>query len=141
MITHDLGIVARMTQRVNVMYAGRIVEAAKTPDLFANPHMPYTWGLLASIPRLDEETKEQLTPIEGAPPDLSSEIAGCPFAPRCRYARAICSRVAPSLLEVAPDHLAACWGTQEVEGGGWLRGHDWRADQQTPVQIQSPTNA
>ncbi|HLU30993.1 MAG TPA: ABC transporter ATP-binding protein, partial [Acidimicrobiia bacterium] len=135
LITHDLGIVARMTQQVNVMYAGRIVEAATTPELFANPQMPYTWGLLASVPRLDEETKERLTPIEGAPPDLTADIPGCPFAPRCRYSRPICSEQVPPLSEVAPGHLAACWGTKDVEGGGWLRGHDWRADESTPITI------
>jgi oligopeptide transport system ATP-binding protein len=128
MITHDLGIVAGMTQRVNVMYAGRIVEKAPTRELFANPQMPYTWGLLGSIPRLDEERKSQLTAIPGLPPNLVDPPAGCRFAPRCRYARDICHVGEPELLPVAeePEHESRCWGTQDVPGGGWLKGYDWR---------------
>lgn len=129
LITHDLGVVARMTQRVHVMYAGKIVETARTSELFANPRMPYTWGLLRSIPRIDVETKGKLTPIEGAPPDLAHLPSGCRFEPRCSYRRDICGTADPDLLPVpraGGDHQARCWGTQDVAGGGWLRDVDWR---------------
>src|SRR5205085_2410168 len=84
-ITHNLGVVAGLCDRVNVMYAGHIVETAATEELFAYPKHPYTLGLLRSIPRLDEARKEKLTPIEGLPPDLITPPRGCPFAPRCVY--------------------------------------------------------
>jgi len=128
LITHDLGVVAGMTQRVNVMYAGEIVEKALTPELFANPQMPYTWGLLGSMPRLDEERRTRLTAIPGLPPDLLSPPTGCRFADRCRYAREICRAKKPELLPVSDsnEHAARCWGTQSVPGGGWLQGVNWR---------------
>src|SRR5581483_8460694 len=128
LITHDLGVVAGMTQRVNVMYAGEIVEMALTPELFANPQMPYTWGLLGSMPRLDEERRTRLTAIPGLPPDLLSPPTGCRFADRCRYAREICRAKKPELLPVSDsnEHAARCWGTQSVPGGGWLKGVNWR---------------
>jgi oligopeptide transport system ATP-binding protein len=85
LITHDLGVVAGMTQRINVMYAGFIVETAPTADLFAHPSHPYTVGLLHSIPRLDEEGDQELIPIEGRPPDMRRAPSGCPFAPRCAW--------------------------------------------------------
>ena len=125
LITHDLGVVAGMTQRVHVMYAGQIVEKAETAELFANPKMPYTWGLLRSIPRLDEE-RRRLRPIQGAPPRLTAERRGCAFAARCQYSRDICREQDPSLLVVPnakPDHEARCWGTQH---GGWLCETTWR---------------
>ncbi|MEA2489531.1 MAG: oligopeptide transport system ATP-binding protein [Acidobacteriota bacterium] len=131
LITHDLGIVAGMTQRVHVMYAGRIVEKARTRDLFASPKMPYTWGLLRSIPRLDQERHERLTPIEGLPPDLIAPPPGCRFATRCQYRREICGQREPELLQITgepPGHEARCWGVQDVPDGGWLRGVDWRTD-------------
>jgi oligopeptide transport system ATP-binding protein len=131
LITHDLGIVAGMTQRIHVMYAGHIVEKADTAELFANPKMPYTWGLLRSLPRLGEKRTERLVPIEGLPPDLISPPPGCRFEPRCQYRRDICSEKDPSLIPVpnaAPDHEARCWGTQRVPGGGWLVDMDWRYD-------------
>jgi len=129
LITHDLGIVARMTQRVHVMYAGQIVEKASTADLFANPRMPYTWGLLGSIPRLDAVRQQRLVPIEGLPPDLVSPPSGCRFQPRCRYRRDICREQEPPLarpVQTEEDHEARCWGTQNVPNGGWLIGIDWR---------------
>jgi oligopeptide transport system ATP-binding protein len=129
LITHDLGVVAGMTQRVHIMYAGQIVEMADTPELFANPRMPYTWGLLRSIPRLDRERPERLAPIEGLPPDLIRPPSGCRFAPRCRYQREICRTRAPELRETpkaAGGHQARCWGTQDVPDGGWLIDEDWR---------------
>ena len=128
LITHDLGVVAGMTQRIHVMYAGRIVEKADTAELFANPKMPYTWGLLRSIPRLDERRKEKLVPIEGLPPDLISPPPGCKFEPRCAYRRDVCREQEPPLRKIPsakPDHEARCWGTQE---GGWLVGTDWRRE-------------
>lgn len=131
MITHDLGIVAGTTQRVHVMYAGRVVEKADTGELYANPRMPYTWGLLSSIPRLDERRRAQLHPIEGVPPSLISPPPGCTFEPRCRFSRQICREREPELIEVpraAPGHEGRCWGTQDVPDGGWLIETDWRSD-------------
>ena len=131
-ITHDLGVIAGITQRVHVMYAGRIVEKADTSELFDNPKMPYTWGLLRSIARIDDEHGARLTPIEGLPPDAVSERAGCSFEPRCPYRRPICAERDPMLAPIpdaAADHLAACWGTQAAPDGGWLVGVDWRTDQ------------
>jgi oligopeptide transport system ATP-binding protein len=108
LITHDLGVVAGMTDRVIVMYAGHVVEMAATDELFANPRHPYTLGLLASVPRLDENRQETLTPIEGSPPDLLHPPPGCPFAPRCIFATNQCQS-APPLRAVGPHHIAACW--------------------------------
>jgi len=109
MITHDLGVVAGMTDRVNVMYAGHIVETGSTDEVFANPRHPYTLGLLNSIPRLDEEGKGRLKPIRGLPPDLIDLPNMCPFAPRCDYAEEQCFQQNPQLREVAPGHEIACW--------------------------------
>jgi oligopeptide/dipeptide ABC transporter ATP-binding protein len=117
-----------MTQRINVMYAGRIVEKADTGELFGNPKMPYTWGLLRSIPRLDESRKAKLVPIEGLPPDLIAPPPGCKFEPRCQYRRDVCHEKEPPLQHIPnskPDHEARCWGTQ---AGGWLVDTDWRRE-------------
>jgi oligopeptide transport system ATP-binding protein len=100
LITHDLGVVAGMTQRINVMYAGYIVETGTTVDLFANPSHPYTVGLLHSIPRLDEERKEELVPIEGTPPDQRRAPVGCPFAPRCAWRLEVCWVDNPPLMPI-----------------------------------------
>ena len=110
LITHDLGVVAGMADRVVVMYAGKVVETAPTEELFANPHHPYTLGLMASIPRMDEERTNELKTIEGVPPDLLKPPSGCPFMPRCVFARNIC-RTQPPLDPVAGNsaHLKACW--------------------------------
>ena len=110
LITHDLGVVAGMTDRVVVMYAGKVVETAPTDELFANPRHPYTLGLLSSVPRLDEQRTSELRTIEGAPPDLLQPPPGCPFMPRCAFARAIC-RTMPPLDPVAGNaaHRKACW--------------------------------
>jgi len=110
LITHDLGVVAGMTDRVVVMYAGKVVETAPTDELFANPRHPYTLGLLASVPRLDEKRHAELKTIEGAPPDLLRPPSGCPFMPRCAFARAICRTMPP--LDPLPGidaHRKACW--------------------------------
>lgn len=131
LITHDLQIVADMAQRVHVMYAGRIVEMATTSELFADPRMPYTWGLLGSSPTIDQGRHERLTPIEGLPPNLADPPPACRFEPRCRYARDICRTAEPALLQIAgadEGHRARCWGTQEIDGGGWLRGLHWDAE-------------
>ena len=115
LITHDLGVVAGICDRVNVMYAGRIVETAGVDAAFADPRHPYTLGLLNSVPRLDRPLGARLVPIEGLPPDLIDETPGCPFAPRCLYRVGRCLTDAPSLTGVADgadgghSHGAACW--------------------------------
>jgi oligopeptide transport system ATP-binding protein len=108
LITHDLGVVAGMADRVVVMYAGNVIEMAATDELFANPRHPYTLGLLASVPRLDEDRQEMLTPIEGSPPDLLRPPQGCRFAPRCPFVTTQCQN-APPLRSVGANHIAACW--------------------------------
>lgn len=110
LITHDLGVVAGMTDRVVVMYAGKVVEEAPTEELFANPRHPYTLGLLNSVPRLDEQRHAELRTIEGAPPDLLNPPTGCPFMPRCFYSHAVC-REMPPLDPIAGNqlHRKACW--------------------------------
>jgi oligopeptide transport system ATP-binding protein len=108
-ITHDLGVVAGLADRVAVMYAGYIIEHAAVKDLYGDPRHPYTLGLLRSIPRLDAGRKSKLTPIEGLPPDLIDAPAGCPFAPRCAYAIERCLVENPPLASVAHRHDVACW--------------------------------
>ena len=108
-ITHNLGVVARYADRVNVMYAGKIVERATAKRLYANPRHPYTLGLLKSVPRLDQERKTKLEPIEGVPPDLMNVPPGCPFSPRCRYKVDKCTQELPPLMPVEDGHLSACW--------------------------------
>ena len=119
LITHNLGVVAGMCQRVLVMYAGRVVESGPTADVFAHPKHPYTWSLLRSIPRLDAEKHEPLRPIEGIPPSLVDLPAGCSFHPRCAFRIDRCTRDEPVLLQVGETQLAACWVTQ---AGGELKG-------------------
>jgi oligopeptide transport system ATP-binding protein len=114
MITHSMGVVAGMADRVQVMYAGHIVETATTEEIFANPRHPYTVGLMKSIPRLDAQKKEKLQPIRGLPPDLIDLPDMCPFVPRCNYAREQCERKNPPLMEVSPGHFSACWFHEEV---------------------------
>jgi oligopeptide/dipeptide ABC transporter ATP-binding protein len=112
LITHNLGVVAGMCERVMVMYAGRIVESGPTADVFAHPKHPYTWSLLRSIPRLDADAHEPLKPIEGLPPDLMSLPSGCAFHPRCPFKVERCTREIPELNRVGDTQLAACWVTQ-----------------------------
>src|ERR671914_418091 len=107
-ITHNLGVVARYADRVNVMYAGRIIEQAAAHEIYANPRHPYTLGLLRSVPRLDEPRRARLDPIQGQPPDLTRLPQGCAFAPRCAYRVGRCSGV-PPLEPVVPGHTSACW--------------------------------
>jgi len=108
-ITHNLGVVARYVDRVNVMYAGRLVETAPTDELYSRPKHPYTIGLLASVPRLDSERKQSLRVIKGLPPNLSRLPGGCSFHPRCDYAMNRCRTESPVLEEVGPEHLRACF--------------------------------
>jgi oligopeptide/dipeptide ABC transporter ATP-binding protein len=108
-ITHNLGVVARYADRVNVMYAGRIIERATAAELYANPRHPYTLGLLRSVPRLDEPRRARLDPIQGQPPDLTRLPPGCAFAPRCAYRVERCGEAPPRLETLVPGHLSACW--------------------------------
>jgi oligopeptide transport system ATP-binding protein len=108
-ITHNLGVVARYADRVNVMYAGKIVEMATAAELYANPRHPYTIGLLKSVPRLDQSKKDRLIPIEGVPPDLVHRPPGCSFAPRCAYKIDRCLSEIPPLAAAGDKHQAACW--------------------------------
>ena len=114
MITHNLGVVARYADRVNVMYAGKIVERATAREIYANPRHPYTLGLLRSVPRLDEPRRAKLQPISGHPPDLSRLPAGCSFAPRCAYVIERCRHETPPLDPVTPDHVSACWLARDL---------------------------
>jgi peptide/nickel transport system ATP-binding protein len=125
LITHDLGVVAEMAERVVVMYAGRKVEEASVADLFARPRHPYTRGLLDSIPKLrgagvgnagERGTRRRLAEIAGTVPSLSEPITGCAFAPRCHFATARCRAESPVLEEKAAAHFAACWESQRVPG-------------------------
>jgi oligopeptide transport system ATP-binding protein len=109
MITHDLGIVAQMADRVMVMYGGRTMEYGTVDEVYYNPHQPYTWGLLGSLPRLDEVEKQRLTPIQGQPPNLLLLPPGCPFSGRCPYERPVCRETFPELESVGPDHGVHCW--------------------------------
>jgi oligopeptide/dipeptide ABC transporter ATP-binding protein len=108
-ITHNLGIVARYAHRVNVMYAGKIVETGVADSLYATPSHPYTLGLLNSIPRLDQVRGTHIEPIPGSPPDLADLGPGCAFAPRCRFATARCQAEAPPLIDINDAHSSACW--------------------------------
>jgi oligopeptide/dipeptide ABC transporter ATP-binding protein len=113
LITHNLGIVARYAKRVFVMYAGNIVEYGQALDVYHQPCHPYTAGLLASVPRLDEPRKNRLQPIEGQPPDLIAPPAGCAFQARCTYSLPQCSKEKPVLMQITPGHFAACWISQK----------------------------
>ena len=126
LITHDLGVVAGMTRRINVMYAGYVVESATTVDLFAGPAHPYTVGLMHSMPRLDAQPGEPLIPIEGTPPDLRFAPTGCPFAPRCAWRVDRCWTEMPALEPVVAGaeiqitgpgatHRSACWNRPTAE--------------------------
>jgi oligopeptide transport system ATP-binding protein len=108
-ITHNLGIVARYVDRVNVMYAGSLVETGRTEDIYESPKHPYTLGLLASVPRLDTEQRIADKMIKGSPPNLANLPPGCPFAPRCDFAMDQCRTEKPELESVGPEHLRACF--------------------------------
>ena len=119
LITHNLGVVARYVDRINVMYAGRIVERGCLAEIFSDPKHPYTEGLLASVPRLDKPKGARLVPIEGMPPDLSGLPPGCAFHDRCAYVRDRCLADVPPLLPVGGDseREAACWAVNGADGG------------------------
>ncbi len=115
MITHDLGIVSNMCEKIAVMYAGKIVEYGTVDDIFYNPKHEYTKGLLASIPKLTAKEHEKLVPIEGTPVDMLNPPAGCPFAPRCKKAMKICLREMPPYTDISDVHYSACWLLQKEE--------------------------
>ncbi|MCF6092958.1 ABC transporter ATP-binding protein [Microaerobacter geothermalis] len=122
-ITHDLGVVADIAQRVIVMYAGKIVETGELDEIFYNPKHPYTWGLLRSVPRLDTKGKK-LVPIDGTPPDLFAPPKGCAFAARCPYAMEVCHHVQPETTDITSSHKVSCW----LE-------HPWAPEVERPVEI------
>ena len=122
-ITHNLGVVAEICDRVSVMYAGHIIEQGSVNEVFYNPQHPYTQGLLSSTPRMDEVTRERLVPIEGTPIDLLNPPKGCNFGPRCKHCMKLCLREKPPFVEVGEGHISACWlhftkpeGKEETEG-------------------------
>ncbi len=114
-ITHNLGVIARYARRVNVMYAGKIVESSTSREVYGNPKHPYTLGLLKSVPRLDQVRKSKLNPIEGFPPDLVHMPPGCSFFPRCEHRSEKCHQEEPPLMLVGEKHYSACWHADEVE--------------------------
>ncbi len=119
MITHDLGVVASMCEKIAVMYAGKIIEYGTTDDIFYHPKHQYTKGLIRSIPRLDTKEHERLVPIEGTPVDMLNPPKGCPFAPRCEECMKICLREMPPVTNFGDTHYTQCWLNQkeEMEGG------------------------
>ncbi len=117
LITHDLAVASSMCDRINVMYAGEIVETAATGELFSNPQMPYTSALMRCIPTLEDNPDELFSPIVGMPPDPSEPISSCRFMARCEFARDVCA-TRPQLLLRSSAHSARCWGTEE---GGWIK--------------------
>ena len=108
-ITHNLGVVAEVCDKVSVMYAGKMVEQGPVDDIFYQPGHPYTMGLLRSMPRVDAESYERLIPIEGTPVDILNPPEGCPFAPRCEHAMKVCLQKMPPYVELGDNHRAACW--------------------------------
>jgi oligopeptide/dipeptide ABC transporter ATP-binding protein len=128
LITHDLGVIAGHADRVCVMYAGKLVEQGTVDDVFYRPRMPYTLGLIGSLPRVDEGRQQRLTPIIGSPPSLVNLPPGCPFTPRCPLAQDICDTVEPTLVSTdRPDHVSACHFHESLIG----------AD---PSQLYQPTS-
>ena len=113
-ITHNLGVVARYADRVNIMYAGKIIERATASEIYSNPRHPYTVGLLRSVPRLDQPRRAKLDPIEGQPPDLVNLPQGCAFRPRCRWAVDKCATDTPPLLPTSEGHWSACWQADQL---------------------------
>jgi len=113
-ITHNLGVVARYADRVNIMYAGKVIERGNAGEIYANPRHPYTVGLLRSVPRLDLPRREKLDPIEGQPPDLINLPVGCSFRDRCRWAIDKCATDSPELMETGDGHLSACWRYEDL---------------------------
>ncbi len=116
-ITHDLGVVASLVEKVAVMYSGFIIELASVNDLYENTSHPYTLGLLESLPKINATEKERLIAIEGLPPDLLQKPVHCPFAPRCRYTIDRCWQENPPLTSVGTGHTSACWRAEEIRAG------------------------
>jgi oligopeptide/dipeptide ABC transporter ATP-binding protein len=121
LITHDLGVVAGMCERVNVMYAGMFMETGSAEQLFGTPRHPYTLGLLQSVPRLDAARRARLQPIEGSPPNMLEPPAACPFQPRCRFEVDLSRREVPKLVEIEPGHQVACFNPVPVDEWGRAR--------------------
>jgi oligopeptide/dipeptide ABC transporter ATP-binding protein len=113
-ITHNLGVVARYADRVNVMYGGKIIESGTAAEIYRNPRHPYTIGLLHSVPRLDQPRKAKLDPIEGQPPDMWNLPPGCSFAPRCQFRVEKCAREIPPLRQIQHEHSSACWVAENL---------------------------
>ncbi len=113
-ITHNLGVVARYADRVNVMYAGKIIESGTAKDLYHNPRHPYTLALLKSVPRMDLPRQAKLDPVDGQPPDLTRLDDGCAFRPRCKFATAKCAEAFPPLEKIKGPHIVACWERDKV---------------------------
>jgi oligopeptide/dipeptide ABC transporter ATP-binding protein len=113
-ITHNLGVVARYADRVNIMYAGKIIERGSALEIYSNPRHPYTVGLLRSVPRLDLPRRAKLDPIQGQPPDLGNLPDGCSFRARCRWAVDKCATDTPVLTEAGQNHLSACWRSDDL---------------------------
>jgi oligopeptide/dipeptide ABC transporter ATP-binding protein len=107
-------VVARYADRVNVMYAGRIIESGDAVQIYHNPKHPYTLALLRSVPRMDQARGSKLKPVDGQPPDLTKLDQGCAFRPRCEFAIEQCARAAPALEEAEPGHISACWEKDKV---------------------------
>lgn len=113
-ITHNLGVVARYADRVNVMYAGRIIESGNASDIYHRPRHPYTLALLKSVPRMDRQRTDKLDPVDGQPPDLTQLDEGCSFRPRCRFATDQCAKSFPVLEEIEPGHTSACFEKENL---------------------------
>ena len=109
LVTHDLGVVADVADRIQVMYAGEIIEHGTTDEIFKNPQHPYTWALLQSVPRLDTKNKDRLYSLQGTPPDLIKPPVGCPFAARCEYCMQICREEMPEATTLSENHEVCCW--------------------------------
>ena len=121
-ITHNLGVVARYADRVNIMYAGKIIERGTAMEIYSNPRHPYTVGLLRSVPRLDQPRRARLDPIEGQPPDLINLRPGCSFRDRCRWAIDRCATEFPELMPVNDGHFSACWAPEQLGAGAVAAG-------------------
>ncbi len=109
LVTHDLGVVADFADRIQVMYAGQVIERGTVREIFHNAKHPYTWALLSSVPRLDTENKQELYALQGTPPDLINELNHCPFAARCEYCMGICKEAMPEETLVDGTHKVSCW--------------------------------
>lgn len=109
LITHDLGVVADTADRIQVMYAGQVIERGTVEEIFTNPQHPYTWALLQSVPRLETKNKDTLYALNGTPPDLVKPPVGCPFAARCEYCMQMCLEEMPEVTHVENDHQVLCW--------------------------------